>query len=418
VSDRFDVEVEQLFRIARELAATAASLDGMPGLLARVEADIGQAGGQTRGALASVRAARLAVTRTRQDLDALGGEVQQRARLLEAGEAVQPTFLDQLGAQAAGALDALAAHLPEPPSLQLDPDGPIMRQARGQTINPLEWGSELAGYEAQSVLAFAPDEVRNAEVTVNIPHFGDQTITATVLVALALDPSNLIGGVPLKGKATALLKRMLPYLEVATREVVERVLAQAGVEAIEELPHAVVQIASRTPVSERVLAQSFHRAAESSSAAELVGGHIDYGAIDDLGRPTGISAVITEAMTGEQLGTDARRALIPPGYQTQEPTLARGHLLGKQLGGSGDVYTNLVTLFQNNANHPTMSGVEAKVRAAVERGQVVQYSVTPIYEGEARLPARIRIRARGTPVDGAGQGLDLDVTIENVPKEK
>jgi DNA/RNA non-specific endonuclease len=91
-------------------------------------------------------------------------------------------------------------------------------------------------------------------------------------------------------------------------------------------------------------------------------------------------------------------------------------LLGKQLGGSGDVYQNLVTLFQNDANHPNMSGVEAKVRAAIEGGQTVEYTVTPIYEGTSQAPARVHIRAVGTLANGAGDALNLEVTIENVPK--
>ena len=60
---------------------------------------------------------------------------------------------------------------------------------------------------------------------------------------------------------------------------------------------------------------------------------------------------------------------------------ARGHLLGAQLGGSGDVAENLVTLQQNPATSPIMRGFENQVRAAVEGGQTVNYSVTPIYNG-------------------------------------
>lgn len=59
--------------------------------------------------------------------------------------------------------------------------------------------------------------------------------------------------------------------------------------------------------------------------------------------------------------------------------VARGHLLGAQLAGSGDVVENLVTLEQNPANTPIMTGFENLVRGAVEGGQTVNYSSTPIY---------------------------------------
>ncbi|WP_420824947.1 DNA/RNA non-specific endonuclease [Symmachiella dynata] len=49
---------------------------------------------------------------------------------------------------------------------------------------------------------------------------------------------------------------------------------------------------------------------------------------------------------------------------------ARGHLLGDQLGGSGNEVRNLDTLEQNAANSPVMRGYEAAIRQAVEGGRL------------------------------------------------
>ncbi|THD75227.1 MAG: hypothetical protein E7812_17590 [Phenylobacterium sp.] len=87
----------------------------------------------------------------------------------------------------------------------------------------------------------------------------------------------------------------------------------------------------------------------------------------------------------------------------------RGHLLGAQLGGSGDVAENLVTLEQNPANSPVMRSFENQVRAAVEGGQTVQYSSTPIYNGSNLVP-------RGITLSGSGSGgFKLNVTVLNPP---
>jgi len=139
------------------------------------------------------------------------------------------------------------------------------------------------------------------------------------------------------------------------------------------------------------------------------GGRIAYGALDDLGRPTGVTARITPDMIGT--GTKADSSIIPPGWSGNGAlhNESRGHLLGRQLGGSGDMPENLVTLEQNPANSPVMSGFETKVRNAVEDGQPVEYSVTPNYEGDNLVPRGVTLSARGD------SGFQLDVTILNPP---
>jgi hypothetical protein len=134
---------------------------------------------------------------------------------------------------------------------------------------------------------------------------------------------------------------------------------------------------------------------------------INYGELDELGRPTGVNATITQDMIGT--GTPANPEIIPPGWSGNGTVFneARGHLIGAQLGGSGDVAENLVTLQQNPANSPIMRGFETSIRNAVENGEVVNYSATPIYNGTNLVP-------RGITLSGSGSGgFGLDVTILN-----
>ncbi|BBA36824.1 Rhs-family protein [Methylocaldum marinum] len=135
-------------------------------------------------------------------------------------------------------------------------------------------------------------------------------------------------------------------------------------------------------------------------------GAIKYGNLDTLNRPTGVSATITPDMIGT--GTKANPTILPPGYVT-DSGMARGHLLGAQLGGSGDDVRNLVTIQQTPANSPVMRGFENQVRAAVEGGQNVNLQVTPVYQGNNPIPCGITMCASGSG------GFNLDVTILNPP---
>ncbi len=131
----------------------------------------------------------------------------------------------------------------------------------------------------------------------------------------------------------------------------------------------------------------------SESVDEGGNSSIHYGELDSLGRATGVDATITVDMVGT--GTPAKSSIKPAGFGGQKAGHARGHLLGNQLGGAGDDPRNLTTLFQNPVNHPVMSSVEGSVRKAVEAGEVVQYSVKPIYEGNTLIPSGVTIKAEG-----------------------
>lgn len=134
-------------------------------------------------------------------------------------------------------------------------------------------------------------------------------------------------------------------------------------------------------------------------------GSITYGELDSLGRTTGIEATITLDMIGT--GSPAKSSIKPAGFGGQAQGHARGHLLGNQLGGSGSDPRNLVTIYQNPVNHPVMSSIETSVRKAVEGGQIVNYKVIPIYEGNNLIPRGITIQAQGSG------GLNIYQTILN-----
>ncbi len=62
--------------------------------------------------------------------------------------------------------------------------------------------------------------------------------------------------------------------------------------------------------------------------------NVIFGELDNLGRPTGVTATITQDMIGT--GSKASQSIKPPGFLgggPGSPGHARGHLLGNQLGG-------------------------------------------------------------------------------------
>lgn len=107
------------------------------------------------------------------------------------------------------------------------------------------------------------------------------------------------------------------------------------------------------------------------------------------------------------INTGKRARVDPPGLGGQAAGHARGHLIGRQLGGSGTDPRNVVTLFQRPANSPVMRGFENRVRAAVEAGETVRYTVQPIYRGAEAVPRGVTLTARGSG------GFRLDATVLN-----
>ncbi|WP_301128722.1 DNA/RNA non-specific endonuclease [Streptomyces cacaoi] len=144
------------------------------------------------------------------------------------------------------------------------------------------------------------------------------------------------------------------------------------------------------------------------------GGRVQYGERDHLGRATGVHATLRPDMMGGR--TDPQ--VDPAGWEPKKG-YNRAHLLGAQLGGSNKSDENFVTMHAY-ANSPEMRKIETQVRRAVEAGETIQYSVTPIHDGDSLVPRAVTIEAYGsngfqfTP-RGAQSGTNA-ITILNVPK--
>jgi len=160
------------------------------------------------------------------------------------------------------------------------------------------------------------------------------------------------------------------------------------------------------------------RPADNSAAIGRLGGAVQYGHIvRATGQRSGVHATITPAMVAaaarDELGSAADPDIRPPGLdQLPARNRARAHLLGRQLGGTGDLAANLVALYQTRANTPVMRDYETAVAEAVRAGETVRYSVRPVYPSRSfeGAPSAIRITAVGD------RGFRLDVTIANTPQ--
>ena len=121
-------------------------------------------------------------------------------------------------------------------------------------------------------------------------------------------------------------------------------------------------------------------AADNSAAIRRLGGAVQYGHVDPVtGQRSGISATITPAMVAaaarDELGSAADPSIRPPGLdRLPARNRARGHLLGRQLGGTGDLPANLVALYQTRANTPVMRDYETAVAEAARAGEVIRYA--------------------------------------------
>jgi DNA/RNA non-specific endonuclease len=158
--------------------------------------------------------------------------------------------------------------------------------------------------------------------------------------------------------------------------------------------------------------------ADNSDAVARLGGAVDYGQVNPItGQRSGVRATITPAMVAaaarDELGSAADPGIRPPGLDALPArNRARAHLLGRQLGGSGDLPANLVALYQTRANTPVMRDYETAVAEAVQAGETIRYRVRPIYPNPSSggAPSAIRITAVGD------RGFHLDVTIANSPE--
>ncbi|WP_318036715.1 DNA/RNA non-specific endonuclease [Streptomyces chengmaiensis] len=115
---------------------------------------------------------------------------------------------------------------------------------------------------------------------------------------------------------------------------------------------------------------------------------------DEHGRPYEMSAIITKDMLDE--GTYANNSLRPPGFLGGDYNQARGHMLARMLGGSGDTLDNLFTITQRPTNSPEMRDWEQALYNAVhDDHKIVTYSVYLEYTDDAKdsVPKYIQLEA-------------------------
>jgi DNA/RNA non-specific endonuclease len=102
-------------------------------------------------------------------------------------------------------------------------------------------------------------------------------------------------------------------------------------------------------------------------------------------------------------GTPAAQVIILAGWVADlnvgGTRIARGHLIGKQLGGSGDVRTNLVPICQQTVNLDMSTQIEGRIATWVRGGDLIDYEVEPQYSGpSSAVPYAIKITyTRYTP---------------------
>ena len=143
----------------------------------------------------------------------------------------------------------------------------------------------------------------------------------------------------------------------------------------------------------------------SNSRKNNGSGWIHYEPLDELGRATGAIAQITRDMLDK--GSGASQSIKPPGFLGGSAGHSRGHLIGKQLGGSGTDRRNLVTLYQNPTNTGDMSKREAEIKNAVQSGETVFLVVRALYNYDELMPYSILMVAIGD------RGFYMSVNIYN-----
>ena len=124
------------------------------------------------------------------------------------------------------------------------------------------------------------------------------------------------------------------------------------------------------------------------------GARIDYGDLDSLGRPTGISAVLVGDLSeGTRASVAVEKWPVGPGMWPSNDH--RAHILGKALGGDGGRWDNIFPMSEAS-NLEMYWDVEFAVRRAVQAGQRVEYNVIPNYAGNSPRPISISFRAVGS----------------------
>lgn len=124
--------------------------------------------------------------------------------------------------------------------------------------------------------------------------------------------------------------------------------------------------------------------------------------LNSRGQPGVGSATVVADVLGT--GTDVNQRLKPAGWRgnstangkANKDVEARGHIIAKQLGGSGSDIRNLMTLTQNPTNSPQMRRFENEVARLARAGNVVELQVTPLYDDAILAPSGVLMVEMGS----------------------
>ncbi|MFJ3900934.1 LamG-like jellyroll fold domain-containing protein [Streptomyces sp. NPDC090025] len=166
-------------------------------------------------------------------------------------------------------------------------------------------------------------------------------------------------------------------------------------------------------------------------------GWIKYGDVDTAhgNRATGATACLDSAYLAANPGKDTNwKEVAPPGYKWARDYAGylgnrppgswvnACHLIGGQFGGDGLDPANISTCARSaNATRvakddPGMPGHmyshEVKVKEAIDRGELVRYSVTPVYAEDRTVPTAYVMKATST-LNGKPGKLKLDEIVPN-----
>lgn len=119
-------------------------------------------------------------------------------------------------------------------------------------------------------------------------------------------------------------------------------------------------------------------------------------------------AHLTAEFLASNPGTSASPSIRPPGFESGAAGHNRGHLIAKQLGGSGTTIANLITQYVRPNQQQRVQ--ESLVKAAVLACETVDYLVEALYAGGGSLPVT------ATELVAIGdKGFTLHAIIPNEP---
>ncbi len=164
----------------------------------------------------------------------------------------------------------------------------------------------------------------------------------------------------------------------------------------------VEAIASGAVDSATAVSISKEEIVEDSKTKKKTRGYILYDPLDYAGRATRAFGLITSDMlsyniiTGDTIGTGANSNLHPVGIHT-DSSLDRGHLIARQLGGSGDTLRNLTPIY-HRVNNGIMKTYENRIALAVLESDLLHdaglyLQVKPFYVGDDGVPLFINMTA-------------------------